>query len=96
MTESPSAADIFSVVKKHILEIIGDVDEERITPQASMRELGASSLDIVDVISCTLRELRLRVPRGELGDVDRIQPLVDLLSRVAAECPLDEGLGEDL
>ena len=85
MREPPTAPEVFSVVKKHLKEIIGEVEEERITPEASMRDLGASSLDIVDVVSCSVRELRLRIPRGELGDIDKIQPLVDLLSRVASE-----------
>jgi hypothetical protein len=38
-----------------------------------------SSLDIVEVVSCSMRELKVRVPRSELAKLRDIGGLVDLL-----------------
>jgi acyl carrier protein len=49
----------------------------------SMKDLGANSLDIVEVVSRTMRELKIKVPRAELSRLDNIDELVDLLHEVA-------------
>jgi acyl carrier protein len=48
-----------------------------------MKDLGANSLDIVEVVSRTMRELKIKVPRAELSKLDDIDGLVDLLHEVA-------------
>ena len=54
-------ADAFAVLKKNILDILEDeVQENDITIEKSMVELGANSLDIVQIISNTMRELKIR------------------------------------
>ena len=71
--------DVFAVVRKHLTEIVDEIPAEMVTRDASMKELGASSLDIVEVVSCSMRELRVRVPRAELSNLTNIGGLVDLL-----------------
>lgn len=77
--------DILAVVKKHILDISEDLTEEQIDPVQSMRELGINSLDIVEVVSCSMRELKVKVPRSELSKLTNIDGLVELLYRVSTE-----------
>ena len=72
---------VFEVVRKHLLDIVPDIHPDDVLPQASMKELGANSLDMVEVVSCAMRELRVRVPRSELADLKDIGGLVDLLAR---------------
>ena len=50
-----------------------------------MKELGANSLDIVEVVSCSMRELKVKVPRAELNKLTNIDELVDLLHRSVNE-----------
>jgi acyl carrier protein len=45
----------------------------------SMKELGANSLDMVEIVSCAMRELKVKVPRAELAKLTNIGGLVDLL-----------------
>ena len=71
--------EVYDVVLKHITDICEDVDPDSVTREASMKDLGASSLDIVEVVSCSMRELRVRVPRSELSKLTNIGGLVDLL-----------------
>ncbi|MEZ4461440.1 MAG: phosphopantetheine-binding protein [bacterium] len=71
--------EVFAVVKKHILDIVDGADADAITPEISMKDAGASSLDMVEVVSCTMRELKVRVPRSELSKLENIAGLVDLI-----------------
>lgn len=80
-----SNEEVFNVVKKHLTDICEDVDPAAVVREASMKDLGASSLDIVEIVSCSMRELRVRVPRAELSKLTDIGGLVDLLHRVGAE-----------
>ena len=77
--------EILAVVKKHILDIAEDLTEEKIDPAKSMNDLGINSMEIVEVVSCSMRELKVRVPRSELSKLSNINGLVDLLYRVARE-----------
>jgi acyl carrier protein len=70
---------IFDIVKKHLTEIVEEVDPDAVNREASMKDLGASSLDIVEVVSCSMRQLRVRIPRPELAKLRDIGGLVDLL-----------------
>jgi polyketide biosynthesis acyl carrier protein len=68
---------IYGVVKKYILENIEDVKETDLDPKKSMKDLGANSLDIIEVVSCSMRELNIKIPRSELADIKTIDELVD-------------------
>ena len=73
---------IFEVVKNHIIDTLEEIDEAEIEAQKSMKDLGANSLDIVEIVSCSMRELKVKVPRAELNKLANIQELVDLLHQV--------------
>jgi acyl carrier protein len=74
---------IYSVVKKHVLQTLDGLEESRIDPSMSMKELGATSLDIVEIVSVSMRELKVKVPRTELSKLTNIGGLVELLHTVA-------------
>jgi acyl carrier protein len=78
---------IFAVVKKHIVDTLDDIDESVIDPVKSMKEIGANSLDIVEIVSSSMRELKVKVPRSELAKLQNIQELVDLLYQVLEQGP---------
>lgn len=78
---------VYAVVTKHLLETIDDLHEDQIDPVRSMKDLGANSLDIVEVVSLSMRELKVKVPRGELAKLSNLDGLVDLLYTVANEVP---------
>jgi len=76
--------EIFAVVKKHLIDICPDIAADKVTPDVSMKDLGASSLDMVEVVSCSMRELGVRVPRQELSSIKDIRGLADLLQTAIA------------
>ena len=77
--------DVLEVVTRHLVDTIEELDGVEIDPAKSMKDLGANSLDIVEVVSCSMRELKVKVPRSELNKLENIHQLVDLLHRTVQE-----------
>jgi acyl carrier protein len=74
---------ILSTVQKYLVDAVDDLDPTQIDTSQSMKDLGANSLDIVEVVSRTMRELKIKVPRAELAKLSNIDGLVDLLYEVS-------------
>jgi acyl carrier protein len=76
---------ILELVKKHLRDNLEELDDTKFDPAKSMKDMGANSLDIVEVVSCTMRDLKVKVPRSELSKIATVNGLVDLLCKVADE-----------
>lgn len=76
---------ILAVVKKHLTQTVDGLSDSDIDASSSMKDLGANSLDIVEVVSLSMRELKVKVPRSELAKLTNISGLVDLLYSVSLE-----------
>lgn len=77
MGKDLSKTEIIDIIKEHLHENLHDIDVSEVTPESSMRDYGANSLDIIEVVSATMRELEIRVPRSELSQVDNIDELAE-------------------
>jgi polyketide biosynthesis acyl carrier protein len=78
-------SDVQEVVLRNMLDTVEELEGVEIDPARSMKELGANSLDIVEVVSCSMRELRVKVPRSELRTLKNIDALVDMLYRAVQQ-----------
>ncbi len=77
--------DVLAIVTKHILDVTEDMTPADIDPVRSMKEFGINSLDIVEVVSASMRELKVKVPRSELPKLTNIDGLVELLYRAVLD-----------
>ena len=75
--------EVIAVIKEQIVENLDDVELDDIDPNKSMKDYGANSLDIIEVVSCAMRELKIKVPRSELSDINTIGQLADKFVEVA-------------
>jgi acyl carrier protein len=76
------------VVFKHISGAVEGLRAAEIDPSRSLRDYGVNSLDMVEIVSRCMRELKVKVPRVELRKLTNINGLIDLLHRVLpAESP---------
>ena len=82
---APSKEDILDIIKEHLMDNLEDMDEAEFDADKSMKDMGANSLDIVEVVSCTMRDLKVKVPRAELSKMETVIQLVDLLHHTAVE-----------
>jgi acyl carrier protein len=78
-------SEIFDVVRSNIEKVLDGVRRESVSEDVSMRDLGADSLQIVEVVSRSMKELRLRVPRTDLSRATNLRDLVDLFEKADAE-----------
>lgn len=86
-----AADDVYKRVTRVLVESL-NVDEDEVTPQARLqRDLGAESIDFLDIVFRLEREFGIQIPRGELfpesvfqGDQEFVQD-----GRVT-----DKGMGE--
>jgi acyl carrier protein len=62
----PSREEIYSKVSATLVEAL-NVDEEDIKPSATLQgDLGAESIDFLDIVFRLEREFGIKIPRGEL------------------------------
>lgn len=78
---------VVDVVKKYLADCLEDVDVSQLDTSRSMKDYGVNSLDMVEVVSRSMRELKVKVPRAELNKLQNIDGLVDLLHTAADQQP---------
>src|SRR5271156_2963346 len=62
----PSQEEIYTKVSATLVEAL-NVDEDEITPAATLQgDLGAESIDFLDIVFRLEREFGIKIPRGEL------------------------------
>lgn len=74
-----------TVVVKHLVAAVDTLDASKVDTAMSMKDLGANSLDIVEVVSAAMRELKIKVPRSELSKLTNVDQLIDLLHRTTEQ-----------
>jgi acyl carrier protein len=79
--------EMFAVVKSNIQEIVEGAKGIDIKETDSMRDFGADSLEIVEVVSRSMKDLKIKVPRTELSGAKNLKDLLDLFEKFAAAPP---------
>ncbi len=69
--------DIVQVIVRNIRENVEDVGSAEIDPTRSMEAYGANSLDVIEIVSCSMRDLKIKVPRTELAQIRTVDELAD-------------------
>lgn len=69
--------EVVAIIQKHVVEQIEDVDFEDLEFAETFRDFGANSLDMLEVVTASMRELNIKVPRAELAEVESIDQLAD-------------------
>lgn len=66
----PSKEEIFEKIKTCLVEALG-VDEDEVTPDATLvGDLGAESIDFLDIVFRLEKAFNIKIPRGELFPED--------------------------
>ena len=78
---SSTTTSIFDRVKKVIVEQLG-VEESEVKPEASFnKDLGADSLDTVELVMAFEEELKTDIPDEEAEKIQRVQDAVSYLEK---------------
>jgi len=66
----PSQAEVFEKVRTALVDALG-VDEDEVAPEATMvGDLGAESIDFLDIVFRLEKAFNIKIPRGELFPED--------------------------
>jgi len=75
--------DTFQRIKKIVLEKI-DIQEDMLTPDATLEGLGLDSLDKVELMFSLEEEFKIKIPDREVTTVT-IQDVVNVVDKLASE-----------
>lgn len=80
---------ILAVIQENVRKTVPEAEDVVLDESMRMTNVGADSLDIVEVVSRSMKDLKIKVPRNELLLADDLKELVDLFeeahSKKAAE-----------
>jgi acyl carrier protein len=71
--------DVLALIVRHLREVLDDIGPERAEPDIALSEMGATSLDVAEVVARSSRELGVEVPRSVLAGLTDLDALGDLL-----------------
>lgn len=71
--------EIFQIMKETIFEYLPELEAKEIVPTDSLKELGANSIDRMDIIVDTMGKISLKVPMVEFGGLKNIEEIVDVM-----------------
>lgn len=80
MSRDARRARVAAVVRTQIREVLGDLPSASIDQATSLSDLGANSIDRVEIAALAMQDLNLRFPMHELEDVATLDGLIDALA----------------
>ncbi|NEC18260.1 phosphopantetheine-binding protein [Streptomyces parvus] len=72
---------VLTAIRGSVLVVLPEVDPDRVTEDVSLTDLGANSIDRVDVVTMTMDELGISLSVTDFADVSDIGSLARLLRR---------------
>lgn len=79
---------VFATVKSAILEVLPDVNPDLIGIEKQLKDLGANSIDRMEVVTLSMEALGLKLPLMAFAQVGNIEDLVDVLCEKYGQEPL--------
>ena len=70
--------EVFAVIRKNIVDGLCTLNGEDIRIDATLKDLGANSLDRADIVLQSMEELNVKMSLVEVGTVRNLEELVDL------------------
>lgn len=74
-------AEAFAVLREAVLEVLPETPKDTVTPQSSLRRLGASSLDRADIVAQAMHRLGVRAPAEKLASAQNLGALATVLEQ---------------
>jgi acyl carrier protein len=76
---------ILGVIQENVRKTVPEAEDVVLDETMRMTNVGADSLDIVEVVSRSMKDLKIKVPRNELMLADDLKELVDLFEEALSK-----------
>lgn len=70
---------IFEMIKANLLDVLPELDDETITMEHSLKELGANSIDRAEIILETLEEIQMNISMIKFGEAKNIGEIIGII-----------------
>ncbi len=70
---------VFTVVKGNIVKVL-DLNPDQISIDKSLSDLGANSVDRMEIVTCSMEDLGLDIPLMSFAKVSNIEGLVEVFA----------------
>jgi len=71
---------VYEVVREVIMEVLPEVTPEQVSIDKSLKDLGANSIDRMEVVTMSMESLGVKIPLMSFAQVANIEGLVDVLA----------------
>lgn len=75
--------EILSVIRNNLYAVSPEMEAKDLEKITSIKELGLDSLEIIEIISCSMKQLQIKIPRPELMQVQNFEELLDIFVKYA-------------
>lgn len=79
MNSKLTQTQVFELVKNNILEILPKTQADLIVPDQSLADLGANSVDRMEIVTLSMEDLGVKIPLMSFARVFNIESLVEVL-----------------
>ena len=79
MNSKLTQTQVFELVKNNILEILPKTQADLIVPEQSLADLGANSVDRMEIVTLSMEDLGVKIPLMSFARVFNIESLVEVL-----------------
>ena len=76
--------EILATLIRIAQETMSELVVEEIDLNQSYRDLGIDSLDLIDILTAAMKEFKIKIPTGELAQVNTFNGLADVFVKAAA------------
>lgn len=76
---------ILVVIQQNVRNTVPEAEAVELDETMRLSDFGADSMDIVEVVSRSMKDLQIKVPRAELMLADDLKELVDLFEEALAK-----------
>jgi polyketide biosynthesis acyl carrier protein len=79
MAPAMTKTEVFEIVRTNILEVLPELQPGAIRMDQSLSDLGANSVDRMEVVTLSMQALKVKIPLMSFAGVSNIDGLVDVL-----------------
>ncbi|MGD6960804.1 acyl carrier protein [Fictibacillus phosphorivorans] len=73
--------EAYKAITKNIIEILPDIQKAEINQEYSLRDLGANSIDRMEIIVMTMEDLEVQIPLMEFANAQNIGEITRIMVR---------------
>jgi acyl carrier protein len=77
--------EVTAMVFRHVYRTLPELQDRALDTGTSYKEMGVDSLALLEVVTGSTKEMKVKIPRNELATINNVNGLVDLLIKAQSQ-----------